>query len=249
VKRSRGCEWVADRRSKKGRGGSAGRGQRGQKSRSGPQISPWFEGGQTPLHRRIPKRGFNNVNHQPLEYVNIEKVLQWIKAGRIDWKQPITMKVLRDSGCVTKKIRYGVKLLANGYTKLKDAPGPLHFEVTYCSKRAKEAIEAAGGSVKLIYLNRNALRAHLMPEKFERLPPMPSIPPPRLRYRYRDQQPDGLFPDEVPRNYEDPAFDKAAAAAAFREMEKTLIPIKELAPQIARRIREEQFAAQAKATA
>ena len=78
----------------------------------GGSVSPWYEGGQTPLFRRTPKRGFKNFFREPLNVINIGKLVHWIEAGRIDPTNLITMKILRDSRAVGR-VKHGVKLLAD----------------------------------------------------------------------------------------------------------------------------------------
>jgi len=85
-----------------------------------------FEGGQTPLHLRIPKRGPRNPNRKPLNPLNLDRLQYWISTKRIDATKPITMKVLMDSGCVTR-IKYGVKLLGRGADLLESK---IQLEVT-----------------------------------------------------------------------------------------------------------------------
>ncbi len=123
-----------------GRGKTAGRGQSGQKSRSGVALKG-FEGGQMPIHRRVPKRGFKNPTRKRLVAVNLERLQQAIDAGRLDPAQAVTEKTLSEAGIVNK-VRDGVRLLANGELKAK-----LSIEVHGASKAAIAAIEAAGGKI------------------------------------------------------------------------------------------------------
>ena len=124
-----------------GKGKQAGRGGKGQTARSGVRIKG-FEGGQMPLHRRLPKRGFNPVNPRDLNEVNLGRVQAAIDAGKLDAGQPVTVEALIAAG-VCARARDGVKLLGNG--ELKAA---VHFEVYGASKSALEAVEKLGGSVK-----------------------------------------------------------------------------------------------------
>ena len=123
-----------------GRGKTAGRGHKGQKARAGVALKG-FEGGQMPIHRRVPKRGFKNPTRKRLVAVNLERLQQAVDAGRLDPAQAVTEKTLCDSGVVTKA-RDGVRLLAKGDLKAK-----LSVEVHGASKAAIAAITAAGGKI------------------------------------------------------------------------------------------------------
>ena len=126
-----------------GSGKQAGRGGKGQTARSGVRIKG-FEGGQMPLHRRLPKRGFTNIFKTDYNEVNLGRVQAAIDAGKLDAKQPITVEALVAAG-VCAKARDGVKLLGQGELKAKAS-----FEVARASKSAVAAIEKAGGSVKVL---------------------------------------------------------------------------------------------------
>ena len=123
-----------------GSGTTAGRGSKGQKSRSGVAIKG-FEGGQMPIYMRLPKRGFNKPNAKRLQYVNIEKLEQAVSAGKLDAKAEVTEDALVAAGVVRRK-RDGIRLLAKGELKAK-----LNISVTGASKAAIAAVEKAGGSV------------------------------------------------------------------------------------------------------
>ena len=123
-----------------GLGKTSGRGQKGQKSRSGVAIKG-FEGGQMPLHRRLPKRGFNNIFAKDLNEVNVGRVQAAIDAKKLDAKAPITVQALVDAGLI-RRARDGVRLLGKGEFKTKAT-----FEVTGASSGAVKAVEAAGGTV------------------------------------------------------------------------------------------------------
>ena len=127
-----------------GKGKTGGRGVKGQTSRAGVAIKG-FEGGQMPLYRRLPKRGFNNLFGRELNEVNIGRIQQAVEAGKLDTKGPVTVEALVAAGVITKAARDGVKILGVGELTSK-----LAFEVTAASKGAVEAIEKAGGSVKLL---------------------------------------------------------------------------------------------------
>ncbi|THD43780.1 MAG: 50S ribosomal protein L15 [Bradyrhizobium sp.] len=126
-----------------GKGKQAGRGGKGQTARSGVRIKG-FEGGQMPLHRRLPKRGFNPPSPLDLNEVNLGRVQVAIDAGRLDAKKPITVEALIAAGVVARA-RDGVKILGKGELKAKVA-----FEVYGASKSAHAAIEKVGGSVKTL---------------------------------------------------------------------------------------------------
>ena len=124
-----------------GKGKTGGRGVKGQKSRTGVAIKG-FEGGQMPIYRRLPKRGFNNKNFRT-EYavVNIGRLQKAIDNGKIDAKKPINAEVLQEAGLVTK-LKAGVRLLAKGELKAK-----VTIEVARASGSAVEAVEKAGGKI------------------------------------------------------------------------------------------------------
>jgi len=126
-----------------GKGKTGGRGVKGQKARAGVSIKG-FEGGQMPLHRRLPKRGFHNPFSVDYNEVNLGRVQQAIDAGKLDASAPVTVDALLAAGVVTKP-RDGVKILGQGELKAK-----LAFEVSAASKSAVAAIEGAGGSVKFL---------------------------------------------------------------------------------------------------
>lgn len=125
-----------------GRGKTSRRGQKGQKSRSGVSING-FEGGQMPIHRRLPKRGFKNKFRKNFQAVNTGRLQQAVDAGKLDPGKPVTIAVLQAAG-VVGKAGDGVRLLANGDLKTK-----LTLEVAGASKAAVAAVEKAGGSVQV----------------------------------------------------------------------------------------------------
>jgi len=126
-----------------GKGKTGGRGGKGQTARSGVRING-FEGGQMPLHRRLPKRGFNVPNPVNYNEVNLGRIQEAVDAGRLDAAQPVTVESLIAAG-VCSKARDGVRILGMGELKAK-----LAFEVAGASKSAQAAIEKAGGSIKLL---------------------------------------------------------------------------------------------------
>jgi large subunit ribosomal protein L15 len=125
-----------------GKGKTAGKGHKGQKARSGISLAG-FEGGQMPLHRRLPKRGFNNIFRKDFAPVNIGRLQQAIDNGKIDASVPVTEAVLRAGGLVGRT-RDGVRLLAKGELTAK-----ITIEVAGASKAAVEAVEKVGGKVVL----------------------------------------------------------------------------------------------------
>ena len=124
-----------------GKGKQAGRGGKGQTARTGVRIKG-FEGGQMPLHRRLPKRGFTPPSRIVYNEVNLERIQQAIDAGKLSVDEPITLETLMRAGVVTHP-RDGVKILGSGELKAK-----ADFEVAVASKSAVAAIEKAGGSLK-----------------------------------------------------------------------------------------------------
>jgi large subunit ribosomal protein L15 len=125
-----------------GKGKTAGRGIKGQKSRSGVAIGG-YEGGQMPLYRRLPKRGFTKPNRKSFAVVNLGLIQKFIEAGKIDAAQPITEEALVASGVVRRALD-GIRVLAKG-----DITSKITLTVTGASKSAVEAVEKAGGSVTL----------------------------------------------------------------------------------------------------
>jgi len=127
-----------------GKGKPAGRGVKGQKARTGVAIKG-FEGGQMPLHRRLPKRGFNNIHAADLNEVNLGRIQTAVDTGQLEAGATITVETLVAAGILARP-RDGVKLLGVGELTSK-----LSFEVTRASKSAIEAVEKAGGSVSVVY--------------------------------------------------------------------------------------------------
>ena len=127
-----------------GMGKTSTRGHKGQGSRSGSSLMRGFEGGQMPLHRRLPKRGFTNPSASDINEVNLGRVQQALDAGKLDAAKAVTVEALVAAG-VCARSRDGVKILGNGELKAK-----LSFEVLSASKSAIAAIEKAGGQVKVL---------------------------------------------------------------------------------------------------
>lgn len=125
-----------------GKGKTCGRGVKGQKSRSGVAIKA-FEGGQQPIYRRLPKRGFNSLSKSVFQTVNLSAVADFIERGKLDAKEAVTAASLYEAGVIRSK-EVPVKLLAKGELSVK-----ADFIVDACSDSAKQKVEKAGGSIKL----------------------------------------------------------------------------------------------------
>lgn len=121
-----------------GTGKTSGRGQKGQKARNTPGPYSWFEGGQTPLFQRLPKRGFTNTNRKEYTIINLDNLNQF------DEGTEVTPELLLEAG-VVRKMKTGLKVLGNGSVDRK-----LTVKAHKFSRAAQEAIEAAGGSVEVI---------------------------------------------------------------------------------------------------
>jgi large subunit ribosomal protein L15 len=126
-----------------GKGKTAGRGGKGQTARTGYR-GKGFEGGQMPLHRRLPKRGFTPPKTRDLNEVNLGRIQEALDAGKLDAAAPITIATLVAAGLCARP-REGVKILGNGELKAK-----LAFEVAGASTTAVAAIERAGGSLTIL---------------------------------------------------------------------------------------------------
>ena len=125
-----------------GSGKTGGRGVKGQKARSGVAING-FEGGQMPLYRRLPKRGFNNIFAKDFNIVSLGRIQTAIDAKKLDAKETVTAEALVKAG-VIRRVKDGVRLLSGGELKSK-----VSFDIAGASKGALEKVEKAGGSVKL----------------------------------------------------------------------------------------------------
>lgn len=123
-----------------GKGGhSSTRGDKGQKSRSGASIPAWFEGGQMPLQRRVPKFGFTNPFRTEYQVINLSRLAKMLEEGTLDASQPITPETFVAAGVAGKKDR--IKILGGG-----ELDAALHITAHRFSKSAQEKIEKAGGS-------------------------------------------------------------------------------------------------------
>ncbi|WP_240377784.1 50S ribosomal protein L15 [Bacillus piscicola] len=121
-----------------GNGKTSGRGQKGQKSRSGGGVRPGFEGGQNPIYKRLPKRGFTNINRKEFAIVNVETL------NRFDAGVEVTPELLLKEGVISKR-KDGVKVLGNG-----NLDKELTVKANKFSRSAVQAIEAAGGKTEVI---------------------------------------------------------------------------------------------------
>ena len=130
-----------------GKGKTSGRGQKGQKSRGGVAIKG-FEGGQMPLHMRLPKRGFNNPFAKDFSEVNIGMIQKFIDAGKLDAKGTIDHEALKAAG-LARGGKDGLRLLGKGELTTK-----LTLTVAGASKGAIEAVEKAGGSVEIVKVKK-----------------------------------------------------------------------------------------------
>ena len=128
-----------------GKGKTSGRGVKGQKARKSGNVRAGFEGGQNPLYRRLPMRGFNNTNFTTTyATVNVSTLQKMVEDGRIDATKPVTIETIIASG-LTKKPYDGLKILGNGELTTK-----LVITAAACSGSAAEKVKAAGGSLTLI---------------------------------------------------------------------------------------------------
>jgi len=126
-----------------GAGKTAGRGVKGQKARSGVAING-FEGGQMPIYRRLPKRGFNNIFSTDYNVVSLARIQTAIDAKKLDASKTVDALALKAAG-VIRRIKDGVRILADG-----DVTAKLDFEVAGASKSAVDKVEKVGGSVKML---------------------------------------------------------------------------------------------------
>ena len=126
-----------------GKGKTSGKGHKGQKSRSGVSIKG-FEGGQMPIHRRLPKRGFTSINRISYSILNLDNIQKLIDSKKIDPKKLISYKTLSNLGLVKSK-QSKIKLLGKGNIKVK-----IDIEVSAFSRSAKDSVEKIGGSVIML---------------------------------------------------------------------------------------------------
>ena len=135
-----------------GKGKTAGRGHKGQKARAGAATNT-FEGGQMPIYRRLPKRGFKNPFRKVYVPLNLDRLQAAVDAGRLDPAQPVNLQALRDAGLVSKR-RDGIRLLARG-----ELSAALTLEVDSASRTAIAAVEKAGGTLVLLQPQPDAAAA------------------------------------------------------------------------------------------
>ena len=126
-----------------GKGKTGGRGGKGQTARSGVRIKG-FEGGQMPLHRRLPKRGFNNIFRLDFAEINLDRLQDAIESKKLDAANTINAEALVNAG-VIRRAKDGIRVLGRGEIKAK-----INLEVAGASKSAVEAIEKAGGKVTIL---------------------------------------------------------------------------------------------------
>ena len=134
-----------------GTGKTSGKGHKGQKARSGVAVKG-FEGGQMPIHRRLPKRGFTNINRVPFVELNLDNIEKLIANKKINNQKAINSEYLLELGLI-KKITSKVKLLAKGEIKSK-----INIEVSAVSSKARELVEKAGGTVTLLEKKKQVVK-------------------------------------------------------------------------------------------
>ena len=132
-----------------GTGKTSGKGHKGQKARSGVSIKG-FEGGQMPIHRRLPKRGFTNINRVSFTELNFSRIEELIDNKKVDIKKTINPQILLDLGIISS-LNTKVKLLSKGEIKSK-----INIEVAAASSSAKQSVEKLGGSITFIKNNKPA---------------------------------------------------------------------------------------------
>ena len=125
-----------------GKGKTSGRGVKGQKSRSGVSIKS-FEGGQMPLYRRLPKRGFNPINKRKVAKINLDQLQKFVDKKKIDLTNQINLKILQENKIINKSF-LKFKILANGNITTK-----INIEADFSSISAKDKIEKVGGALKI----------------------------------------------------------------------------------------------------
>ena len=126
-----------------GKGKTSGRGQKGQKARN--TVAVGFEGGQMPIYRRTPKRGFTSISKKEFAIVNLGRIQKAITAGKLNTDEVITIDVLKKTGLVGKNLKSGVRVLAKGEITQK-----VNLEVNSFSKKATEIVEKLGGTISIV---------------------------------------------------------------------------------------------------
>ena len=134
-----------------GTGKTSGKGHKGQKARSGVAVKG-FEGGQMPIHRRLPKRGFTNINRVPFVELNLDNIEKLIANKKLNNQKAINSEYLLELGLI-KKITSKVKLLAKGEIKSK-----INIEVSAVSSKARELVEKVGGTVTVLEKKKQVVK-------------------------------------------------------------------------------------------
>ena len=143
------------------KGKTCGRGMKGQGQRS-KKPRPGFEGGQTPLYKRVKKSGFTNEAYgRPLRTINLSQIQALVDRGLIDPSKPVTMKTLYDAGLFSRVPEHGIKLCSAGALWFQ---AKLDLYITSASETARAVIEASGGRVTTVYYNPSGIRAFLKGE-------------------------------------------------------------------------------------
>jgi len=190
---------------------TAGRGHKGTGQHG--NIAFWYQGGQTPIWRLLPKRGGRNKNTVQYVPLNLDRLKTVIESGKLDASHPINMRHLWKAGAINgsykfiARDRWGIKLLSRG---AEDFDIPIRLEVARASQGAIKAIEAAGGKITCKYYNKLGLRALLLPEKFVEIPKIP-LPRQRLRDWYGKPENRGVMEEHATRWDDEPAADEAKA--------------------------------------
>ncbi|KAL7625983.1 YmL10 [Parahypoxylon ruwenzoriense] len=153
-----------------GKGKTSGRGHKGQKQHG--KVKPWFQGGQTPLIVQKGELGFENFRAPVMSEVNLDKLQEWIDAGRIDATKQITPKELILSNLIGS-IKDGIKLLGRGADSLKQ---PIDIVVSRASASAIDAVEKAGGKIMTRYYTKQAIRRLVEGKSFHSDRPLPTGP-------------------------------------------------------------------------
>lgn len=197
-----------------GHGKTSGRGQKGQKARG--SVKSWFEGGQTPIYKLFPKRGFKSHIEQP-QYVNLNKIQHYIDNKRIDPSKPITIKDFYDAGILSKITGGGVKIIGGGAAKLRQ---PITISATRASETAISRIEELGGNYTAQYYTKDGLRTLVRPEvvleRFARIP-LRAKPTSRKNVEYyRDPENRGYY-QETPEPTIVPNYKKQVKSSSVKQ--------------------------------
>lgn len=215
-----------------GRGKTSGRGQKGQKARN--RIKSWFEGGQTPIYKLFPKRGFKSGRDQP-EHVNLGHLQAAIDNKRIDATQPISMRHMAEAGLISQIPAGGIKLLAGTRGLVADKPEedenilrqPITISASRASKTAISMIEELGGTFVAQYYPKNALKVLTKPsytlKRFARIPLRPRPIARRHIEYYRDPANRGYFQDSVA-----PEIKKAVSGGTKKKLSPLLAQLEQV---------------------